>query len=70
MPNCQLIYFSLAFQFTILNILLCIQVYINALGLLLRIYLRGHTHDIADQLKLLTTALKDKVCLLFKNIKL
>lgn len=37
-----------------------VEVYINALGLLLRIYLRGHTHDIADQLKLLTTALKDK----------
>ncbi|XP_042461138.1 tetratricopeptide repeat protein 38-like isoform X1 [Zingiber officinale] len=37
-----------------------VEVYINALGLLLRIYLRGHTHDIVDRLKLLTSALKDQ----------
>ncbi|XP_042455899.1 tetratricopeptide repeat protein 38-like isoform X1 [Zingiber officinale] len=37
-----------------------VEVYINALGLLLRIYLRGHTHDIIDRLKLLTAALKDQ----------
>ncbi|XP_074572396.1 uncharacterized protein LOC141828907 isoform X1 [Curcuma longa] len=35
-------------------------VYINALGLLLRIHLRGHTHDIAERLKFQATALKDK----------
>ncbi|KAG6506072.1 hypothetical protein ZIOFF_031387 [Zingiber officinale] len=37
-----------------------VEVYINALGLLLRIHLRGHTHDIAERLKFQATAVKEK----------
>ncbi|WOK99335.1 tetratricopeptide repeat protein 38 isoform X2 [Canna indica] len=36
------------------------EVYVNALGLLLRIYVRGHVDDIADRLKLLANVLKDE----------
>lgn len=39
----------------------CIQVYLNALGLLLRLYVRGHVHPAKERLTTLLDALKDEV---------
>ncbi|RRT60928.1 hypothetical protein B296_00016902, partial [Ensete ventricosum] len=42
------------------NALLCIQVYVNALALLMRIYMRDHMHHIAERLMSLANVFKDE----------
>jgi hypothetical protein len=42
-------------------LLLCIQVYLNALGLLLRVYLRGELDIFDDRLKTLASCITDQV---------
>lgn len=42
-------------------LLLCIQVYLNALGLLLRVYLRGELDIFEDRLKILASCITDQV---------
>lgn len=45
--------------------LLCIQVYLNALGLLLRVYLRGELDIFEDRLKTLASCITDQVSYVF-----
>ncbi|RWV96336.1 hypothetical protein BHE74_00019935 [Ensete ventricosum] len=42
------------------NALLCIQVYVNALALLMRIYVRDHMHHIAERLMSLANVFKNE----------
>ena len=45
--------------------LLCIQVYLNALGLLLRVYLRGELDIFEDRLETLASCITDQVSYVF-----
>jgi hypothetical protein len=48
-------------MFGTLNSFSCIQVYLNALGLLLRLFVRGHVDHAKERLTTLLDALKDEV---------
>ena len=48
-------------MFGTLNSFSCIQVYLNALGLLLRLFVRGHVDLAKERLTTLLDALKDEV---------
>jgi len=48
-------------MFATLNSFSCIQVYLNALGLLLRLFVRGHVDLAKERLTTLLDALKDEV---------
>lgn len=45
-----------------LSLMLCLQVYLNALGLLLRVHVRGRLDVFEDHLKVLAERVTDKVC--------
>lgn len=52
---------STSFCVEVVLLLLCIQVYLNALGLLLRVYLRGELDIFEDRLKTLASCITDQV---------